>query len=373
MTLEANDRRYTYAGNGVTTVFTGPRAFDSTHIAVYLINDDTGATTTVDTDDYDLGGIGDDQTAVTMDTAPASNYTLLILRTVPYTQETDITNQGRFLPSVLENALDWVVMQIQQLKEYIDTQLAIITGTTDPATVDPDTILNFGTISYLIPIRTIADTTKTVDFTYTSALSLCTNASPVSVTVRANDGDDELDFQTGTFMSFKQVTAGGQVSLLADAGVTLQVPVGFLAKTRAMDSIITATCEFADADVWVVSGDLAIDPSASSGQAVTPLTSASGVLAIDCSLGDFFTITLTENVTSITFSNVPDSGFAQRIRLRITQHASSPKTMAWPASFKWPSGSAGTISNTNSAVDVLEMTTFDQGTRWEAGLTKGYA
>lgn len=105
---------------------------------------------------------------------------------------------------------------------------------------------------------------------------------------------------------------------------------------------------------------------------VTGISSSAGVLNIDCSLGNYFTTTLTENITSITFSNLPASGEAETIMLRITQHASAPKTVAWPAAFKW-AGSAGSVSSTNSAVDVLAITTFDQGTRWEATLSKAFA
>lgn len=68
---------------------------------------------------------------------------------------------------------------------------------------------------------------------------------------------------------------------------------------------------------------------------VTALASSSGVVDIDCELGDYFTLALTENVTSITFSNEPDEGGS--LMIRITQD-STPRTVAWPASFKWSGG-----------------------------------
>lgn len=106
------------------------------------------------------------------------------------------------------------------------------------------------------------------------------------------------------------------------------------------------------------------------GQKVTTLTSSAGVVNIDLSLGKYFVLALTENVTSITFSNAPGSGFGDSIMLRITQHASSAKTVAWPASFRWE-GSAPAVSTTLSAVDLLALTTLDNGTKWEATLSKG--
>jgi hypothetical protein len=105
----------------------------------------------------------------------------------------------------------------------------------------------------------------------------------------------------------------------------------------------------------------------------TALTSAAGVVDIDCSLGDYFTLTLTENVTSITFSNTAGAGYGATKMLKITQHASSAKTVAWPASFKWANGSAGVMSTTLSAIDVLAMTSFDNGTTWNVTLANGFA
>lgn len=103
---------------------------------------------------------------------------------------------------------------------------------------------------------------------------------------------------------------------------------------------------------------------------VTALTSSAGVLNIDCSLGDYFTITLTENVTSITFSNLPSAGYGQTIMLWITQHASSAKTMTFPSSFDWEGGTVGVISTTLSARDTLALSTLNAGTNWDATLSK---
>lgn len=104
-------------------------------------------------------------------------------------------------------------------------------------------------------------------------------------------------------------------------------------------------------------------------RAVSVLSISSGVVDIDCSLGDYFTLALTANVTSITFSNLPAAGAS--LMIRITQD-STPRTVAWPASFKW-AGSAGAVSTGSGAVDVLAITTFNAGTAWNATLAKAFA
>lgn len=105
---------------------------------------------------------------------------------------------------------------------------------------------------------------------------------------------------------------------------------------------------------------------------VTALSIAAGVVNIDCSLGDYFTLTLNANVTSITFSNLPGSGKGTTKMVQITQDATA-RTVAWPASFKWAGGSVGVVSTASGAVDTLAITTFDNGTSWVATLAKAFA
>ena len=106
--------------------------------------------------------------------------------------------------------------------------------------------------------------------------------------------------------------------------------------------------------------------------AVTALSISSGVVNIDCALGDYFTLALTANVTSITFTNLPGSGKGASLMVRITQDPSSARTVAWPASFRWE-GTAPAVSTTLSAVDLLAISTLDNGTKWDGTLSKGRA
>jgi hypothetical protein len=106
--------------------------------------------------------------------------------------------------------------------------------------------------------------------------------------------------------------------------------------------------------------------------AVSALSISSGVVNINCALGDYFTLALTANVTSITFSNLPGSGKGASLMLRITQDT-TPRTVAWPASFRWAGGVAGAVSTGSGAIDLLAITTLNNGTTWHATLAKGFA
>lgn len=105
---------------------------------------------------------------------------------------------------------------------------------------------------------------------------------------------------------------------------------------------------------------------------VSVLTPSAGVVNIDCSLGDYFTLAPTANVTSITFSNLPASGHGASLMIRFTQD-STARTVVWPSSFKWAGGTPGAVSTGSGAVDLIAITSFDQGTSWRVTLAKAFA
>ncbi|SDW95372.1 DUF2793 domain-containing protein [Lysobacter enzymogenes] len=111
--------------------------------------------------------------------------------------------------------------------------------------------------------------------------------------------------------------------------------------------------------------------SGSTRDAVSAL-GTSGSVAVDIALGDYFTLALTGNVTALTFSNLPAVGKGASIMVKITQD-STARTLAWPSSFKWAAGVVPAISTASGAVDLLAISTFDQGTTWQATLAKGFA
>lgn len=101
-----------------------------------------------------------------------------------------------------------------------------------------------------------------------------------------------------------------------------------------------------------------------SGGAVVALSISSGVVNIDLSLGQNFTLALTSNVTSLTFSNLPVAGFAAEFELQITQDATGGRTLALPAALKALGGSDTAIASAANAVTVLSAKSFDNGTTW---------
>jgi len=100
------------------------------------------------------------------------------------------------------------------------------------------------------------------------------------------------------------------------------------------------------------------------------LSSTSGVVAIDLANGNTGTLTLTENVTDIDFTNVPTNGLST-FTVQITQDASSAYTVAINAitvngggdvTGKTAGGAGFTMSSTLSGIDLVTFLFIDAGT-----------
>ena len=117
----------------------------------------------------------------------------------------------------------------------------------------------------------------------------------------------------------------------------------------------------AGADIVTVSTNKVAYGKGISEEAVT-VTQGSGTVTLDLAQGNFFEFTLTENVTGWTFSNLASSGTASSWIIKITQHASSAKTIAYPAAIKWAGGTDHVMSTATGSIDIVSMFTIDSGT-----------
>lgn len=118
MTVPANSRRRQHQGNAVTTAFPGPMAYAADEVSAYLYKG--VISTVVDRSKYRVTGLGrQNGTTVTFNEAPAADETVLLIRVVPFDQRVDITNQGAFLPEVVEKGYDNLAFQTQQLADNV--------------------------------------------------------------------------------------------------------------------------------------------------------------------------------------------------------------------------------------------------------------
>ena len=83
---------------------------------------------------------------------------------------------------------------------------------------------------------------------------------------------------------------------------------------------------------------------------------AISLLNIDCSLGNYFTKTISSNST-FTFSNVPTGAYGCAVEIENTSG-----TITWPAAVKWPGDITPVLSTGKTHLFIFF--TDDGGTRW---------
>jgi hypothetical protein len=94
------------------------------------------------------------------------------------------------------------------------------------------------------------------------------------------------------------------------------------------------------------------------------VASLTGALAVDLTDGGVQSITLTENITSVSFSNAPPSGQLGTVTLFMKQDATGSRTVTWPASILWAGGTDLVLSTAANAMDVVSFMTKDGGATW---------
>lgn len=116
-----------YNGNGSTTVFAyGFRILDEAHITVVRTVDGVD---TILTTGFTISGVGASGGGnVTFSVAPTVGQTVTLIRNVPFTQQTDLENQGAYFAETVEEAFDLAAMRDQQLAEEMSRALKIPVG-----------------------------------------------------------------------------------------------------------------------------------------------------------------------------------------------------------------------------------------------------
>ena len=102
------------------------------------------------------------------------------------------------------------------------------------------------------------------------------------------------------------------------------------------------------------------------GQQVSNVTAISGT-AIDCSLGNYFTKTIT-GATAFTFTNTPASGIEYSMTVELDLNGNTG--VSWPTEVTWPTDTAPTI--TDGKTQLFMFVTVDGGTKWRGGTLVDY-
>lgn len=114
-----------------------------------------------------------------------------------------------------------------------------------------------------------------------------------------------------------------------------------------------------------VTGVATFDATVDLAKNITQTITAVAATAIDCSLGNYFTKTISSN-TTFTFTNVPGSR-AYSFTLELTHTGG---TVTWPTEVKWPSDTAPTLAT--GKTHLFMFVTDDGGTRWRGAALINY-
>ena len=182
------------------------------------------------------------------------------------------------------------------------------------------------------PILTITDDTVTVGDGAAVDTYLNFDGNAVDYRVGLDDGTDKLEIGAGT-------AHGTTAAIAIDS---------------AADMVLGGYINFQD--------EQAIRPDLKDyAETVNTLGDlGGGTDAIDISVGNVVTATVSTSTQTFTFTNPSANGKACSFTLILTNGGS--QTVNWPGSVDWAGGSAPSL--TSSGIDILTFTTVDGGTIW---------
>lgn len=140
MTIETTAIKAVAQGNGATTVW--PFTFlipDESQVVLTLVDVASGNETVIAPVNYTVTGAGLEAGGTV--TYPLSGspitsaYYLVIERVMPLEQEMSLQNQGAVLPAVIEEALDYLTMCLQQLQDQINRSIVFSVADTTTVTL----------------------------------------------------------------------------------------------------------------------------------------------------------------------------------------------------------------------------------------------
>ena len=207
----------------------------------------------------------------------------------------------------------------------------------------------------------VASGTVTLDSAAISAASATISDLGTVTTVDLNGG------------TIDGVTIGGTTAgAITATNLTGTGTINFNGATVSdLGTVTTANIDGGTVDGTTIGGSVAgavtatTLKSTSARETKSAVTQSTGTLTLDCATANVFEFTPSQNITTLTISNVPTSGDAYAMVLKI---GGSAHAITWGAAVKWAAATAPTLSASN--VDVIVLLTVDGGTNWY-GFTAG--
>lgn len=230
MTISTTTNKVVAQGNGLTVTFSfGFPVPLASQLFVYY-TDASGNVTAVPPSQYTAFGIG--STTGGSVTYPISGSpipsgtSLTIVRTVSYQQLTELVNQSGYYPSVVEGALDYLTMEIQQLAEAQSRAFTLPIQSTGVSLAFPVPVAGLGigwdpTASFLENIDFVAESAGSAEASAASAAASAASAvTSEGAATEAVSAAAALDFAN------TQLATGIVTFNSFDLGFVTDVPAG---------------------------------------------------------------------------------------------------------------------------------------------------
>ncbi len=330
MTVSSAQNKVSYAGDGATTVFSVPFLFLANADVTAILRDANGAETTwVEGTDYTLTGAGNPSGGtLTATTAPATGEKLTIKRVVPLTQETDYPEGGQFPAQSHEDALDRGTMADQQLQEQIDRTVKL-KATSALSNIDfpepgADELVKWNTAGTDLETKKAADLGVAVIGTDVQAQDAELQAIADLVSAA-----DRVPYFTGSGAAALAVLTAAGRALIDDASASAQRTTLGLAQAALLNVV----------QEWTRSQSFD----------ATTLTDGANI-AWDAQLNQVASVTLAGNRTLDNPTNMKDGA---TYILIVKQDATGGRTLSFGSAYKFPGGTAPTLTAAANAVDIL--------------------
>jgi hypothetical protein len=228
---------------------------------------------------------------------------------------------------------------------YYNPTLTSLTGTTHRAIETVTGNVIFGSTSGNVGIGTT---------TPSSRLTVSGSAGTGSAIYAYKSGSTVLDIQgsQGQLFSVIDALSGSLMSVNDVSGLPIL-------EVFSDDRVVMGTY---GAPALIVTGSNTIISGSLRGRVVT-LSTASATASMDCSLSNFFDLTLSGSMY-LGVSNIQPG---ETINLRITQPATSG-SLNYTSSIKFPNGLPYSASATSSVVDLISFISFDSSTLYATSL-----
>jgi hypothetical protein len=126
----------------------------------------------------------------------------------------------------------------------------------------------------------------------------------------------------------------------------------------------TVTGTLSSTNLLTTSGDVSAVRLTDYSERKSAPTISSSSLTLDLNAAQVFTVSLNSNISTLTISNTESrANSVQGFTLILTADGTA-RTITWPGSVKWPSGTGPTLTSTNAKVDILSFVSPDNGTTW---------